>query len=605
IGYLGLHPTLKRKVVLKKLNLRGKKSFYDRFLQEAALMMDLNHDHIVKVYDHFKEGSRHFMVMEFVEGASLDRIIEQSGPLNHETIRYILRCCCKALNYIHDRKIIHRDIKPSNIFISQNGDVKLGDFGIAMLEDPADHDEQDNRVEHPLIGTPSYMAPEQFSGHGKITLRTDLYALGVSYYELLTNRKLFEAETLEDMRRAVLKGRHPSLLFLIRSYGISSWLIIRRCIFRVPLLRYPSSFRVLKALSSFRMNDESSIEDLSRRIRTLTSQPAFKGKTRKINGNSGFSQVLGVKKKSRKTFLITLLFLFLMIVVLSGLLFGGHFYQWFLPEQVGGFSFELYQEGQGEAFPLKSLELFREEGSSLKSLEIWDHAVFSGNSFYKKSGFYRLKANWGNRVVWKSFYLPPLSVQGRTLVIELTAPPLQSRPMDVKLILTDTLTGEPLSPEGHVFIRNSKGDWYPLTRDTTVVSGFTYQIKAGFPGYYESTFNISPEFYQDDLILEAALRPYPGQLDVHHNMDRLKLRVNGKKILQGGLWLDSKGRFGTLATEGNSWPLPPGIYELTWSGAGWKKHQKLTIRTGELVVYRITQDNQGLPHFDIDRRVME
>ena len=219
--YSATHPTLKRKVVLKKLNLRGKRQHYERFRQEAALMMDLNHDNIVRVYDHFKEGSKHYIVMEFVEGNSLDEILKKGGPLPPGAARYVLDCCCRALAYIHSRNIIHRDIKPSNIFISASGDVKLGDFGIAQLESA-----NESSGEFVPIGTPSYMAPEQFLPHAKISSRTDIYALGVTLYEILTGNKLFDGESLDELKRKILRSRHTSLLSLLPTIWGEGYIVL-------------------------------------------------------------------------------------------------------------------------------------------------------------------------------------------------------------------------------------------------------------------------------------------------------------------------------------------------------------------------------------------
>ncbi|QEN08522.1 serine/threonine protein kinase [Oceanispirochaeta crateris] len=603
IVYLGMHPTLKRKVVLKKLNLRGKKSFYESFLQEAALMMDLNHDHIVKVYDHFKEGSRHYMVMEFVEGVSLDQFLEKADSLNHDTIRYILRCCCKALIYIHERKIIHRDIKPSNIFISNKGDVKLGDFGIAMHGGPLDKDNENTPESYPLVGTPAYMAPEQFAGKGRITPRTDLYALGVTYFELLTKQKLFYGETLDEMRRAVLKGRHPSLLFLIRSYGFNSWRIIRRCIFRAPILRFSSSKKMLRALRSFRMNDESAQEDLSFRIQSLSSKSGPVKRKSESVGKKGFSQVLGVKETTGGR-LGGLVIVSVFILLLGGsLLYSGRFYQWFLPDKYGRFLLELTQDTPGDSFPLETLELYRDEGGSPRLLDQWNEFAFEKKPLVKRTGFYRLKVSWGNRVIWKSFYLPPMTEQqDEVLTVELSAPPLLSQLLEIDLLLSDGLTGQLLDPDGHVFIQSPNGEFSPLSEESMVVSGLEYLVKADLPGYYEAEFDIVLEFYQNSLILEAALKPLPGQLIVHHNMDSLSLKINNRKKIKGGNQSEDIEHFGSLNMEGGSWLLSPGIYELTWAGSGWKEKQKLTIRSEELVVFRITQDENDLPRFDIDRK---
>jgi len=602
IVYLGLHPTLKRKVVLKKLNLRGKKTFYDRFLQEAALMMDLNHDNIVKVYDHFKEGSRHYMVMEFVEGLSLDQIIEKSGPLNHETIRYILRCCCKALDYIHSRNIIHRDIKPSNIFISRNGDVKLGDFGIAFLDDPSERDEPGDAA---LVGTPSYMAPEQFSPNGRITARTDLYALGVSYFELLTGNKMFSGESLEELRDAIRKGRHLSLLFLIRSYGPASWQFIKRSTSRYPIFRYSSARRALRSLRSFRINDENSIMDLSDRILSLNPGKTPQSRTQGAGREIGLSQVLGAVPRSSGNKISLLFLLFSMLLALSiGLMFySGTLYEWFLPHRYGRISIVLNEDGGDNTFSAEDLKVFLQHEDTQNA---WPPLrVKNEKVYYRKSGFYNMKSTWGNRVERKSFYLPPLSSGDNPFVLNLKPPEVQPQKLHLSLRLSDAYTGSPLSERTGVFLNKGEGSWIPLTPETVLYAGNSYEITVKIPGYFESRYRVDPEFYQDEFLLDAALIPFPGALEVHHNLDKLVLKVDGKKNLNGGEMLGGVQRFGKLDLEPPVWNIPPGVYLLTWSGNGWEQEQKLTVNTGEKVVYRITADAGGTPKFSIDRRVFE
>jgi eukaryotic-like serine/threonine-protein kinase len=599
IVYLGLHPTLKRKVVLKKLNLRGKKSFYERFVQEAALMMDLNHDHIVKVYDHFKEGSRHYMVMEFVEGASLDQIIEQSGPLQGETIRYVLRCCCKALSYIHSRNIIHRDIKPSNIFISSRGEVKLGDFGIAMLDNP---DETESTEGHSILGTPSYMAPEQFNPHGKITPRTDIYALGVSYFELLTGQKLFNGESLEELKNAVLKGRHIPLYSVLRDYGFSSWKIIRRSTFRAPILRYRRSESLLRVISGFRMNDSLSIEELSHR--TGGRGNSNREMTGSFQKSFDFADVMGHKRKSSRIIPLLLISIVLVLGLASAAAWKtGAIYKYILPDRYGSFTVSIVSKNQGESFPFESLLLFcgsETMGTLYNSDDLKDFRVF-----YKKSDYYRMMIRWGNRVEWRSFFLSPLSSQKSFRNIELQAPALISQPVELKISVKDALTGQDLDIDGSLFIQGSEGAWLTFDEGIMIFSGATYNFKLALSGYYEIVFSRTLSFYENELLLNEELLPLPGRLSVHHNLERLILEVNGHKKLYIGGSDSSVLRFGSLDMEGESWLLPPGVYQLQWSGRFRDQLQKLTVRSEEIVVYRITLDEQGTPVFGMDRKDLE
>ena len=123
--YKAVHPTLNRPVILKKLTLRGQSSFAERFKREARILMDFRHDDIVTVFDHFKQGSSYYIVMEYVEGSSLEELLREHRYLDSLVCAYIVFHSARALAYAHDRGVIHRDIKPANILISREGAIKL------------------------------------------------------------------------------------------------------------------------------------------------------------------------------------------------------------------------------------------------------------------------------------------------------------------------------------------------------------------------------------------------------------------------------------------------------------------------------------------------
>lgn len=156
-----------------------------RFVREAQLAARLNHPNTVTVHDIGRKGETYFIAMELVEGPSLDDVLKDTGPLSVQESTRIIADCCKALAAAHTAGLIHRDIKPANILLAPDRTVKVTDFGLAKLHDAA----QDPTIsdKHSLLGTPLYMSPEQCQSK-PVDARTDLYALGATYYTLLTGK---------------------------------------------------------------------------------------------------------------------------------------------------------------------------------------------------------------------------------------------------------------------------------------------------------------------------------------------------------------------------------------------------------------------------------
>lgn len=176
---------LDRTVALKILrpNISQDAGFAERFLREARALAKLNHPNIITVYDFGRKDSLYFFIMEFVDGTNL-RHVERVGQLSPAAALNIVPQICSALQYAHDNGVVHRDIKPENILLTKSGDVRIADFGLAKLAGMDDHAPLTGTWQ--VMGTPHYMAPEQFEKPNTVDHRADIYSLGVVIYELLT-----------------------------------------------------------------------------------------------------------------------------------------------------------------------------------------------------------------------------------------------------------------------------------------------------------------------------------------------------------------------------------------------------------------------------------
>ncbi|HEX3968843.1 MAG TPA: serine/threonine-protein kinase, partial [Edaphobacter sp.] len=172
------------------------------FRREALALAKLNHPHIASVYDVGQQDGIDYIVMECVQGESLASKIK-SGPLSVKEATSIALQIAEALQEAHEQGVIHRDLKPANVMVTSKGRVKVLDFGLAKLLAPLGTDATLSFVEtRGLIGTPLYMSPEQI--HGKsVDERTDLWSLGVLYYELLTGRTPFRGNSSLAVLRAI------------------------------------------------------------------------------------------------------------------------------------------------------------------------------------------------------------------------------------------------------------------------------------------------------------------------------------------------------------------------------------------------------------------
>jgi len=207
--YRAIDPTLDRPVAIKAMRQEfvSERKLVERFRNEAMALARLTHPHIAVLYEYLEEAGTHFMVMEYIDGFTLDKIIENFGALPIGVARGVFEAVLQALSYAHKAGVIHRDIKPSNIMITRHGTVKLTDFGIARLKDRG----KLTRTGQGLGSLP-YMAPEQIKidPNNPPDARSDLYALSITLYEALTGRMPFDAETEFAWMQAHLESAPPN-----------------------------------------------------------------------------------------------------------------------------------------------------------------------------------------------------------------------------------------------------------------------------------------------------------------------------------------------------------------------------------------------------------
>lgn len=188
------------------LGLLGNEGAMARFEREANILKQLRHAHIVRLLatGHFRKTP--FIAMEYIDGEALDRILARRGKLGWEEVVSYGKQLCGALQHAHDKGIIHRDLKPSNLMVAKDGTLKLTDFGIAK-----DTDVTALTGMNSTIGTAAYMSPEQCKGDKNLSPKSDLYSLGIVFFELLTGKKPFTAETTVDMFLKHVNDKPPKV----------------------------------------------------------------------------------------------------------------------------------------------------------------------------------------------------------------------------------------------------------------------------------------------------------------------------------------------------------------------------------------------------------
>lgn len=271
--YKARQTDLGRLVALKVLSsdFTNDASFVKRFLREARAVAQLNHDHIVHIYDCGQQDGTYYYAMELVDGEGLDYMIARKGRLTWKRAAHVTLHVCRALQAAHAAGIIHRDIKPANIILNRDNKAKVMDFGIALDLDA-------ERLTHAgtIMGTPEYMSPEQIAGI-TATPQADIYSLGVVLYEMLTGRVPFENEnrmiTLQQHKTAVPQSPRE----LVPDIPEPVERMALKMLAKDPADRYPSCTAIvadLRALVHALAGEASATDAALGRVRTMAPPAA-------------------------------------------------------------------------------------------------------------------------------------------------------------------------------------------------------------------------------------------------------------------------------------------------------------------------------------------
>ncbi len=281
IVYKAMDPDINREVAIKTIHFdtaaegREQEELQQRFMREAQAAGRLTHPNIVMIYDVGREGGMTYIVMQCIEGRSLAKIIGGDERLPVDYIVRLMTQVCQALDYAHQKGIVHRDIKPANILLDSSGNPFLADFGVARMETST------VTQTGTVMGTPSYMSPEQVMGK-KIDKRSDIFSLGVILFELLSGKRPFAGDSITTVMYKIVHDVPLSLKEVQKDVPAGFDFIVSKALAKDPEQRYQSCLEMAYDLAN------------------VTALPSPKTMTLDARAGPAFQVAMQEKKKPKR-----------------------------------------------------------------------------------------------------------------------------------------------------------------------------------------------------------------------------------------------------------------------------------------------------------------
>ncbi|MBN2546441.1 MAG: serine/threonine protein kinase [Spirochaetes bacterium] len=536
------HPTLDRYIIIKQLTI-SKPNVIERFKREARIMLDLRDEHIVQVYDHFKEGKYFYIAMEYVNGLSLDELIDDKRYLSNEAAVIIFSEICKGLKHAHDKGIIHRDIKPANVLISKNGSVKLTDFGIATSKKEI---ESNLTREGSTLGSPAYMSPEQIYDTKKVDKRADIYSLGVTLYKMVTGKLPYPANISPETITMISKGKYvlpnkinPKIIPKIQK-------IITKCMKPKKSQRYKDVNEIIRTLKGSLVKYKKGNERENKKIINELIKNYIAGKE---------IEYIKIKVPFKKKIINTVirfkfLFLFLFINFLALILmffktgynhelFNSNSHGWYKlivetksfsninsPEVIKSYIYWV----DGKEKLVKEIKLHK---NIKKNRNI--NNTFESYKIYLKSGLYKFDVNIQNEKHQNYFFVNPVSLirtNKEKPLIKIIYDKIPVFSLKINFLFKNSIDNSGIDNVDKFVLYNNRWvnwDYFRSNYYNELLSGKKLIFLFNKQYFYEKRVEVYIAPYQNDYTVNVLLQPIAGTFLLRSKEKDLKILINNSK----------------------------------------------------------------------------